>query len=96
MEEAAMRSAAAPEARAPGLARRLQRGWLELAAHFGEIQTLLIVCVVYLFVLGPISLITIVSGRDLLVKRGFDAPASAWNESDSVSSPDLARAKRLF
>ena len=87
-----------PEAGAPtvGLGRRLQQGWLELAAHFGEIQTLLIVCVVYLLVLGPISLVATLSGRDLLVKRGFDGPASAWLESDSVSSPDLARAKRLF
>ena len=91
-----MSARTAGEAATPGFARRLQRGWLELAGHFGEIQTLLIVCVVYLFVLGPISLIAIVSRRDLLVKRGFDAPASAWNESDSVSSPDLARAKRLF
>ena len=91
-----MSATTAVEAATPGFARRLQQGWLELAGHFGEIQTLLIVCVVYLLVLGPISLVATLSGRDLLVKRGFDGPASAWLESDSVSSPDLARAKRLF
>ena len=91
-----MSSTAAPESGAPRLARRLQQGWLELAAHFGEVQTLLIVCVVYLFVIGPTALIAALAGRDLLAKRGLEGPGSAWNEADSVSSPDLERAKRLF
>jgi hypothetical protein len=91
-----MSSTTAPETGARGLAGRLKQGWLELAGHFGEIQTLLIVCVVYLFVIGPTALIATLIGRDLLAKRGFDGPASAWNDADSVSNPDLARAKRLF
>ena len=91
-----MSSTTAPESAAPGFVRRLQRGWLELAGHFGEIQTLLIVCVVYLFVIGPTALITALAGRDLLAKRGFDGAASAWSDTDSVSNPDLTRAKRLF
>jgi hypothetical protein len=78
------------------LGRRLYHGWLELAAHFGEVQTLLIVCAVYVFVLGPMAVIALVTGRDLLAKRGFEGPASAWNAADSVSKPDLERAKRLF
>ena len=57
---------------APGLGRRLYHGWLELAAHFGEIQTLLIVCVVYVFVLGPMAVLATLTGRDLLAKRGFE------------------------
>lgn len=92
----AMSSKAAPESVAPGLARRLRQGWLELAAHFGEVQTLLIVCVVYLFMIGPTALIATLAGRDLLAKRGFEGSASAWNDADSVSNPDLERAKRLF
>jgi hypothetical protein len=80
----------------PGLGRRLYLGWLQLAAHFGEIQTLLIVCVVYVFVLGPMAVLAAITGRDLLAKRGFDAAASAWSDADSVSNPDLERAKRLF
>ena len=91
-----MSSIAAPGAGAPGFARRLQQGWLELAGHFGEVQTLLIVCAVYLFVIGPSALIVTLMGRDLLTKRGFDGAASAWDDADSVSNPDLARAKRLF
>ena len=38
-----------------GLGRRLYEGWLVIAAHFGEIQTLVIVGVVYVFVLGPLA-----------------------------------------
>ena len=85
-----------PEAGAPSLGRRLYLGWLELAAHFGEIQTLLIVCVVYVFVLGPMAVLAAIGRRDLLAKRGFAAASSAWSDADSVSNPDLDRAKRLF
>jgi len=81
---------------APGFWRRLYLGWLELAAHFGEIQTVLIVCVVYVFVLGPMSLIAAATRRDLLSKRGFAANTTAWDEADSTAKPDLERAKRLF
>jgi len=76
--------------------RRLQHGWLLLAGHFGEVQTLLIVSVVYLFVVGPTAVFAGLLGRDLLAKRGFAASASAWREADSIATPDLERAKRLF
>jgi hypothetical protein len=81
---------------AVGLRRRLYQGWLELAAHFGEIQTLLIVCVVYVFVLGPMAVVASMAGRDLLAKRGFAAGSSAWSAADSTAQPDVERAKRLF
>jgi hypothetical protein len=85
-----------PEAGAPSFGRRLYLGWLELAAHFGEIQTQIIVCVVYVFVLGPMAVLAAIARRDLLAKRGFEAATSAWSDADSVSNPDLERAKRLF
>ena len=78
-----------------GLGRRLYHGWLELAAHFGEIQTLLIVCVVYVFVLGPMAVAAVATRRDLLAKRDND-PQSAWADADSTAQPDIERAKRLF
>jgi hypothetical protein len=81
---------------APGFGRRLYQGWLELAAHFGEIQTLLIVCAVYVFVLGPMAVLAAIGRRDLLAKRGFAGAASAWSDADTVSNPNVERAKRLF
>jgi hypothetical protein len=80
----------------PGFAHRLQHGWLALAAHFGEVQTQLIVAVVYLFVIGPTALGAALFGRDLLSKRGFAAETSAWLASESTTHPDLERAKRQF
>jgi hypothetical protein len=85
-----------PDAATPGFGRRLYLGWLELAAHFGEVQTQLIVCFVYLFVLGPMALIASLARRDFLTKRGFADDASAWNHADSIAKPDVERAKRLF
>lgn len=80
----------------PTLGRRLQHGWLELAGHFGEVQSVLIVCFVYVFVMGPMAVIIALTRRDLLAKRGYEGPASAWLDADSVSQPDIERAKRLF
>ncbi|MGH7288821.1 MAG: hypothetical protein ACREI8_12470 [Myxococcota bacterium] len=79
-----------------GLGRRLYAGWLELAARFGEIQTRLIVCFVYLFVLGPMAIGATLLRRDLLAKRGFGDVTSAWCRADSVANPDIERARRLF
>ena len=78
------------------LGRRLYEGWLVIAAHFGEVQTLVIVCVVYVFVLGPLAGGAAAARRDLLAKRGFGEARSAWLPADSVASPDLERARRLF
>ena len=79
-----------------GLGRRLYDGWLAIAMHFGEIQTLLIVCVVYVFVLGPVAVGAAAARRDLLAKRGFGETRSAWSPADTSSNPDVERAKRLF
>jgi hypothetical protein len=79
-----------------GLGRRLYEGWLVIAAHFGEIQTVLIVCAVYVFVLGPLATGAAAARRDLLAKRGLGQAQSAWSPADTVSNPDLERAKRLF
>ena len=78
------------------LGRRLYAGWLAIAAHFGEVQTLVIVCVVYVFVIGPLATGAAAARRDLLAKRGLGEARSAWTPADSVASPDLERAKRLF
>jgi hypothetical protein len=73
--------------------RRLYEGWLVIAGHFGEVQTLVILGLTYVFMIGPASLLT--ARKDLLHKRELRAAGSAWNEADTTM-PDLARAKRLF
>jgi hypothetical protein len=75
--------------------RRLYGGWLEIAARFGEVQTLLVLALVYTLVLGPLAMALFVLRRDLLHKRGLRSPESAWSEADSASA-DLERARRLF
>jgi hypothetical protein len=76
--------------------RRLYEGWLLVAAHFGEVQTLIVVGLVYALVIGPVALAIQVGRGDPLHKRSLRARESAWLEADSTKSPDLARAKRLF
>ena len=75
--------------------RRLYGGWLEIAARFGEVQTLLVLTIVYTLVLGPVALVLFALRRDLLHRRGLHIPGSAWSEADSASA-DPERARRLF
>jgi hypothetical protein len=73
--------------------RRLYEGWLVIAGHFGEVQTLVILGLSYVFMIGPVSLV--MARKDLLHKRELHAAGSAWNDADTTM-PDLERAKRLF
>jgi hypothetical protein len=75
--------------------RRLYAGWLEIAARFGEVQTLLVLAMVYTVVIGPVSLMLFALRRDLLRKRGLHVSGSAWSEADTATA-DLERARRLF
>jgi hypothetical protein len=81
---------------AKSLWRRLYEGWLLIAAQFGEVQTLIIVALVYAGVMGPMAVIMQAGRSDPLHKRGLGAPGTAWQDADSTGAPDVARAKRLF
>jgi hypothetical protein len=72
--------------------RRLLAGWLAIAARFGASQTLVILALLYLALLGPVALALAVARRDLLGRRGLGAGGSAWHEADSAR-PDLERAR---
>jgi hypothetical protein len=76
--------------------RRLYEGWLLIAAQFGEVQTLIIVSLVYTLVMGPVAMIIQAGRGDPLHKRGLRGAGSAWLDADSEAAPDVARAKRLF
>ena len=80
---------------ATGLGRRLLQGWLAVAGHFGEVQTLVLLGVVYALVIGPTSIVTRLARRDFLSKRGLRSPGSAWLAPDSAA-PDLERSKHPF
>ena len=74
------------------LHRRLFQGWLVITARLGFVQTLVILALFYLFLIGPIALGSSLGRADFLHKRGLRQGATAWNESDSAK-PDLERAK---
>jgi hypothetical protein len=76
--------------------RRFYEAWLEVAARFGEVQTLVVVALVYAIAVGPVALVLAATRQDLLHKRELHAAGSAWNDADTVKTPDLERAKRLF
>jgi hypothetical protein len=74
--------------------RRLLDGWTVIAARFGAVQTLLILALFYLALIGPVSLVQAVARRDQLDKRTLWKDGSAWRETESAGT-DLERAKLL-
>jgi hypothetical protein len=74
--------------------RTLLNGWMVIAARFGHVQTLLILVLFYLILIGPVSILQAVGRRDQLDKRALWKKESAWRESESGGN-DLERAKLL-
>jgi hypothetical protein len=65
---------------------------MQITARFGFVQTLVILCLFYVFLLGPIAVGSVLGRADFLHKRGLRSGGSAWSESESAK-PDLERAK---
>ncbi len=80
--------------KAPSLGRRLLNGWMTIAGRFGSVQTLMILVMTYVLLIGPVSLVLAIGRSDLLAKRGLRAVESAWLDADTAK-PDLERAKLL-
>ena len=74
------------------LYRRLFQGWMVITARFGFVQTLVILALFYLFLIGPVALGSALGRADFLHKRGLRQGPSAWSASESAK-PDLERAK---
>jgi len=74
--------------------RRLLNGWMAITGRFGFVQTLMMLVIFYVFLIGPAWAFTAVTRRDLLARRGLRAQGTAWRPADSAE-PDLERAKLL-
>jgi hypothetical protein len=75
-----------------GLWRRLLAGWNAIAGRFGVVQTLVILGLFYVALIGPLALGALVGRSDHLQKRRLDSGASAWCDADTAP-PDLERAR---
>jgi len=79
----------------PSPARQLVEGWMQIAARFGEVQTLVLLGLIYTLVIGPASLVARALGSDFLSKRGLGESGSAWREADT-RPPILENVKQPF
>jgi hypothetical protein len=68
--------------------------WSAFAHRLGQIQTTILLSIVYLIALGPISLIVRLRGHDLLGLRRSQI-SSYWAPIPPISS-DIERARRQF
>jgi hypothetical protein len=76
------------------MGRRLLEGWQAIAGRFGYVQTLVILSLFYVALIGPVALGLTLGRRDLLDKRHLKETGSAWRDADTAK-PDLERAKLL-
>jgi len=67
---------------------------MKFAKILGKIQTVILLFLIYFFVIGPISIISIISRKDFLDKRSADKE-SYWNERPA-DDPGLESCKRQF
>jgi hypothetical protein len=74
--------------------RRLLEGWSAIAGRFGAVQTLVILGLFYVMLIGPLAIGALLGRSDPLQKRRLDSGTSAWCDADSAP-PDLERAQRL-
>ena len=74
--------------------RRLLNGWMAVAGRFGSVQTLLLLVLFYLVLIGPVSILQAFGRRDQLDKRALWKKESAWHQAESGGT-DLERAKLL-
>ncbi len=72
--------------------RRLLSGWMAIAGRFGFVQTLVILGLFYIFMIGPVAAGATLARQDLLGKRGLRVGGTAWRDADTAK-PDLERAK---
>jgi hypothetical protein len=84
-----------PMTQTPGPLRRLLDGWMQIAVRFGEVQTMVLLALIYVLVIGPASLVARGFGSDFLSKRGLGESGSAWREADS-RPPLLDNVKQPF
>ena len=67
---------------------------MAVAGRFGAIQTLLMLVIFYLLLIGPVSIVQALGRRDQLDKRELWKKESAWRDSDTGGT-DLERARLL-
>ncbi len=82
------------EETAPSLGRRLVNGWMTIAGRFGSVQTLMILVMTYVLLIGPVGIVLAILRNDPLAKRGLRVSESVWLDADTAK-PDLERAKLL-
>ncbi len=78
----------------PSLPRRMLLGWTAIAMRFGSVQTLVMLSLFYVALLGPVALAMALARRDHLGRRGLRVDGTTWRDADT-SAPDLERAKLL-
>jgi hypothetical protein len=76
------------------LRRRLYDKWIAFARVLGRINTVVLLTLVYLVVLGPVALVSRILRKDFL-DRGLDARPSYWEDREEEEHT-LERRSRQF
>ncbi|HLE32754.1 MAG TPA: SxtJ family membrane protein [Bacteroidota bacterium] len=73
---------------------KLYKGWMAFARGLAVVNTILILSIVYLFLIGPSWFIMKIRGKDLLDRRSGPEP-TFWKEKEPIKHT-LEQSKRQF
>ncbi|MDH3521222.1 MAG: hypothetical protein OEM49_12260 [Myxococcales bacterium] len=76
----------------PRVWRRLLAGWHAVAGRFAGVQTLVILGLFYVVLIGPLAFAARLGRCDYLQKHRLPSGGSGWNEAEAAA-PDLERAR---
>jgi hypothetical protein len=77
------------------LLRTLKQKWLLFSRKVGQVNTIILLSLVYLFVIGIMAIIVKLLGKDLLQKKMNSKQTSYWRDRNS-SEQTLERHKFQF
>ncbi len=75
--------------------QRFYDGWMAIVGRFAFVQTLVLLSIFYVLLVGPWGGGAWLLRRDLLDERRLREPGSAWRDADTAP-PDLERAQHQF
>jgi hypothetical protein len=73
----------------------LKHGWMRFAHYLGQIQTAILLFLIYVLVIGPLSVVLRVLGRQDLLEMRRSKSASFAHSKTQVPT-DAARCERQF
>jgi hypothetical protein len=77
------------------LISRIKDGWMYFARTLGRVNTIILLTLVYLLIIGPMALLAKIFRKDLLQKKKQSMETTYWRDR-ATNAPTIERHKFQF